>query len=143
MKRVINKGYTITVVSWENDGDNYNTKSINVPSKELAKAYYELMQLCTSKNNNPKEGVRLGNTYEEFSGKQIKLIKEFLSSNPILIEFVSSVSETISDEDFVNVFWELTQDLLGSSEDYVCRVMSSCEVTYSPEDIYLETITFK
>jgi hypothetical protein len=37
MKKIINKGYTLTVVSWENDADNYKTISKTVQTKEESK----------------------------------------------------------------------------------------------------------
>ena len=99
--KVINKGYTLTVVSWENDGDNYNTKSKIVDSKEKAKAYYDLMQLCKSENN-PKAGeIGLGNS-SNFSQKQIEAITTFLKANPILLE--GDDIEGADDDMFVDWF---------------------------------------
>ena len=42
----IKKGYTLTVTSWENDGDYYNTKSKTVETLEEAKVWWNMMQLC-------------------------------------------------------------------------------------------------
>ena len=140
MKKVIEKGYTITVVSWENDGDNYNTKSITVDSKEKAKAYYGLMKLCESENNQKKGVIKLGNSCDEFSEEQIEVIVNFLKANPILLE--GDDVENADDEQIVDWFYSLTYDLLGSSEYYACRVMESCNITYSENDIVLEEVTF-
>ncbi len=134
----IKKGYTITVKSWENDGDNNDTNSITVDSKELAKAYYDLMQLCKSKNNQPKGVIKLGNSCE-FEPEQEDLIVEFFRANPILFE--DNVEE-MTDEELINAFGDVTSDLLGGSEWYVCRVVESCKVTYSDKDIKLEEVKF-
>lgn len=140
MIKVINKGYTITVVSWENDGDNYNTKSITVDSIEKAKANYKLMQLCESKNNQPKGVIKLGNTYGEFSDDQIDLIRDFFNSNPI---FGVNFTEDYHEDDIADVFSNEVHPLLGSSgEDFTCRVMESCTITYSDKDIFVEEIKF-
>ena len=138
-KKVISKGYTITVVSWENDGDNYNTNSITVESKEMAEAYYNMMQLCRSKNNRINGEIGLGNTSDGFNRRQRQAIISLFDNYPILLH------GTKIDEDEYNLdylFMEISVDLLGSSEFYTCRVMESCTITYSPEDIYLETVEF-
>ena len=75
-QQVAKKGYTITVDSWENDGDYSQTHSITVDSKEKAKAYHDLMQLCKSENNQPKGVIKLGNTYGSFSEKQEEVIND-------------------------------------------------------------------
>ena len=36
MVKVVNKGYTLSVTSWENDGDNYKTESKTFDTKEEA-----------------------------------------------------------------------------------------------------------
>jgi len=144
MKKVINKGYTLTVTSWENDADNYNTKSVTVESKEKAKALYDLMQLCKSKNNQPKGVIRLGNTGDSgFNKEQINLLYNFFKENPILLEEKLEDIEEDELKDYIqDLFYRVENGLLGSSEWYACRVMESCIVTYSPEDIYTEEIKF-
>ena len=135
MKKVVNKGFTITVVSWENDGDNYNTISITVDDDQKARAYFDMMQLCKSKNSSYKG---LGNTYGQFSEKQKNTIIDFMKSNPCLLD------ENIEDEDFLlDTFDDLKCSLLGSSENYRCRVMESCVITYSSEDIFVKEIKYK
>lgn len=141
MKKIISKGYTITVTSWENDADNYNTKSITVDTKEEAKMYYDMMQLFQSKNNQSKEVVKLGNVYEygDFSSKQLDVIYKFVEENPALLkdEDIGSAN----DDQIVDWFMDIAYNLLGGGEFY-SRVMESCTVTYSPEDVFLEEIKF-
>lgn len=141
---VISKGYTLEVRSWENDGDHGSTHKMTVQSKELAKTIYDLMQLCRSKNNPRKGQVGLGNTCDEFSESQKEAIINFFKENPILVkEYFEEDPESITDEsDYIDMFYEIAGTILGSSEYYACRVMESCKVTYSTEDIYLEIIEF-
>lgn len=145
MIKVINKGYTLTVTSWENDGDNYNTLSKTVATKEEAKAWYEMMQLCKSENNQPNGVIKLGNT-DEISDKQSKVIIDFIEQNDLIFqrEILDEIKEEDNDvaEELEDWFFERAAELLGSSEYYMCRVMESCTVTYLPEDIYLEEIEF-
>ena len=138
--KVISKGYTITVVSWENDGDNYNTNSITVESKEMAEAYYNMMQLCRSKNNRINGEIGLGNTSDGFNRRQRQAIISLFDNYPILLH--GTKIDEDEDDDLDYLFMEISGDLLGSSEFYTCRVMESCSITYSPEDIYLETVEF-
>ena len=42
----------------------------------------------------------------------------------------------------VETFMDLASSLLGNSEDYLCRVMQICRVTYSPSDIYVDIVEF-
>ena len=144
-KLIVKKGYTLTVVSWENDGDNYNTKTKTVETVEEAEALYKLMQLCRSKNRGDRNS--LGNSIDDFSASQLKMLGDFFRQNPIVLkEFFGHNPELdvedIDDETYAEYFDELKGDLLGYSEYYLCRVMESCTVTYSPEDIYLDVITF-
>ncbi len=151
--KVINKGYTLKVISWENDGDNYKTNFKTVDTLEKAEMLYKLMQLCVSKNNQPKNVIKLGNS-TEFSSEQIQLIiyffnnypaqlKDYLEKYDISDEELSDMDEDEKTDFYVDMFYEIAGDLLGSSEYYDCRVMESCTVTYSPEDIYLEEVIFK
>lgn len=140
---VIQKGYTITVDSWENDLDNSQTNSITVKTLEQATALYNLMQLCVSKNNLSPGVVRLGNTLDSFSSAQIELITDFIKENPILGELEVFEDEEEEYDNVINMFGQITSDLLGSSEYFTCRVMAKCEVTYSDKDIYLDIIEIK
>jgi hypothetical protein len=136
----IQKGYTITVTSWENDGDNYNTKSKVVQTKEEAKVWYDMMQLCTSKNNQPKDVVKLGNSYGGFDKKQEEVAINFIKEHHKILLPNDNIEE--HEEDLKYWFCDLAGELLGHGEDYYCRVMAECVITYSPEDIYVEKINF-
>lgn len=143
----IKKGYTLTVTSWENDADNYNTNSKTVETKEEAKALYDLMQLCVSKNNKPKGVIRLGNTGDNgFDIYQIDLLYEFFKSNSVLLkeplENIDSMDVDDEKDYITNLFYEAEDGLLGSSEHYTCRVMESCVVTYSDVEVKPEIIKF-
>ena len=49
--KVVSKGYTVTCESWENDGDNYNTKSVIVQSKKTAEALYQMCKVLFKSEN--------------------------------------------------------------------------------------------
>jgi hypothetical protein len=142
-KLIVKKGYTLTVVSWENYGDNYNTKTMTVETVEEAETFYKLMQLCKSKNN----GGLLGNSHDEYNARQLTALGDFFRENPAALKgffkYNPDLDVTdIDDETYAEYFDDIKGDLLGYSEFYLCRVMDSCTVTYSPEDIYLDVIKF-
>lgn len=132
-KKIISKGYILEVVSWENDGDYYRTKTITVKKKEKALALYTL---CTTLfNNNSSYGI--GNNCE-ISSKDKERIKNFFSKNKQLFPKLD-IEDT---EQLIDYCMDKAYDLMGSSEYYSIRVCESCTVFYSPEDIYLEEIIF-
>ncbi len=119
MKKVINKGYTITVVSWENDGDNYNTKSMTVDTKEEAS---KIVKIC-------KELFQSENVGNSMNGEASDIIEKYIQDN----------QELQLDTDYIS---DLVMYLMGYSEYYDYRVCEEVTVTYSDKDIYLEEITF-
>lgn len=139
--KVIKKGYTLKVVSWENDADNYNTHSKTVSTKEEAKVWYDMMQLCVSKNNKPKGVIKLGNSYDGFTSAQTEVAAQFIKDNHTVLLPKENISNK-DDETLAEWFCDLVGELLGYGEGYACRVMESCVVTYSPEDVSLEEVKF-
>jgi hypothetical protein len=119
---VIEKGYTLTVTSWENDGDNYNTESMTVETLEEARRIY---RVCNELFKSDDEGG-VGNS---MSGENEEVIEEYIENNPELNLTEGEIRD-------------LSYDLMGSSEYYDYRVCESVSVTYSPKDIYLEKIEF-
>ena len=118
---VIEKGYTLTVTSWENDGDNYRTESMTVETLEEAR---KIHKICTELFKSDEGGV--GNSMD---GESEEAIEEYIENNPELNLTEGEIRD-------------LSYDLMGSSEYYDYRVCESVSVTYSPEDIYLEKIEF-
>lgn len=125
-------------MSWENDGDNYNTKHVTYEDKEFA---IEVARMCRDlfcSINNGGNGI--GNSNDEMSER----VAEYMREHPILWEYDKKfVEEMEDDEDLaefcINVY---NEELLGYSEWYYSRVCESVTITYSPEDVYLEEIEF-
>lgn len=140
-KLIVKKGYTLTVTSWENDGDASQTLSKTVETKEEAQVWYEMMQLCKSQNNQPKGVIKLGNSYDGLDYQQKEVAIEFLKKYHKILIPNENIND-IDDEDLVDIFCDLAGELLGYGENYACRVMESCMVTYSPEDVFLDEVIF-
>lgn len=128
-------GYTVKVVSWENDGDHYCTKSVTYETKEKAIAVANLCKKVFASQNNGKGGV--GNS--DYSDKKSrKIIIPFMKANPILYS-----DEAVSDDDsLMDICSEYHYELLGSSEYYSFRVCESVEITYLPQDVVATKIQF-
>lgn len=143
--KVVSKGYTVTCESWENDGDNYNTKSVVVQSEKKAEALYQMCKvLFQSENRRGSKGI--GNSCDVDDSIKEK-IRDFMKQYPYLLdeEQVMELAECEGDEDEELDFYESICDdwkyeLLGGSEFYYCRVAETTTVTYSPEDIFVEQI---
>lgn len=152
-KKLLNKGYTITVVSCENDGDYYKTKSITVDTIEEAKAWNELMEFC--KPYQKRGLLPLGGT-QRFSQTQVEAIydlflknKDYYKLNNKILELLNEYIECLNSkegydtdedeyiysiqEDFKSVVFDLMDE--PDDTDYACRYVKSCVIEYSHEDV--------
>lgn len=118
------KGYTLEVVSWENDGDNYNTVYKTVETIKEARMLYKLCTELFCSKHNGKKG--LGNSME---GEGDKTIKKYIEENPEL--------DLTRDK-----IYDLSYELMSSSEYYDFRVCESVTVTYLVADVYATSIKF-
>lgn len=109
------KGYALQVTSWENDGDNYNTITMDGLSKEDVPIIITFCTLFYSKSNN---NGGLGNS----SYSEQYLIDTAVGN------FEKEYPELANQE--------LQYDLgLGGNEYYAARVFDSVKVLYIPVDI--------
>ena len=117
-KLIVKKGYTLSVDSWENDGDHNSTSEKTYESKEKAIAVAKFLDDCI----NP-----ISNDEDDHSEEVEEYLKEHGEELGI-----SSYSQA----------QDLAGDLLGWSEYYTFRVPNSITITYSVEDVYLETVEY-
>lgn len=117
-RKVFSKGYTIICTSWENDGDNYNTLTYTVETKEEALL---INKVCKELFDCIDNGI--GNTTDKESFDEG--IKTYIEDNPELT---------------YDYILNINRKLLGTSEYYYSRVWEDSYIVYSPEDIYLEEI---
>lgn len=132
-RKVVNKGYTITVTSWENDGDNYKTKSITVESKDKAAAIAKMCRTLFKSHNNGEGGI--GNMGEDERRDAKKLIVPFMKDNPVLYDH-----KTLKDDELVDICMDINTNLMGYSEYYYSRVCESVIITFSDKDIEVEEV---
>ena len=145
----IRKGYTINVHSWEHDWDNHQTNHLTVDTREEAIVLYNMMQLCKNNSDQPENVTMLGNSFS-FDDSQIKMICNYVKEHYYTLNLYyqkiykeeNSSLEHITDDDLLDMFNDLSGELLGKSNTYCCRVMEKCVVTYSEIDIFPEIIMF-
>ncbi|MCP4520979.1 MAG: hypothetical protein GY827_04675 [Cytophagales bacterium] len=122
---VVAKGYTITVNSWENDGDHWNTNEISSESKEYIDAVIELLDLIKTWGND-REPSDYIEQLKEWTIKNIKAINGTEDAN------------SLSDFDKEDIPLDIIYELLDDSDYYTFRILNDYLVTYSEEDIYQE-----
>jgi len=125
---ILKKGYTIKVVSWEDDGDNYKTQEVNTQSIEDLKYFIDICDFCSETDN----GTSIANEYSYSpNDKQREAIINLLNKHNITID---------KDYEDLDVFFAQAQALLGYSEYYLTRVCDSYTVVHSDVDIYAKKV---
>ena len=149
---VIPAGYAVTVVSWENDGDYYATKTMNGLSKEHARIVLNFAQLF---QNCWRIGTKRGTTsfdnlYEPSEGDLASLYTaadSIIGDDPFFKVVYGWDDYVRVDEDN---FWQISEavyelmsslGLSGQQENQFSRVAESITVHYYPEDVYADDVT--
>jgi hypothetical protein len=135
-KQIAKKGYTLEVVSWENDGDNYRTKRVTYKDKEKAIAVAKMCKELFCSCNNDDGGV--GNSMD---GEENKRVVDYMKAHSILTEGEKDFDKD-EDDDYFYLCTEYADDLIGCSECYDFRVCESVKIFHNPEDVYSEEIKF-
>ncbi len=139
-------GYRLTVTSWENDGDNYNTKTLD--GLTLDKVSY-LVDLCKILDYASNTKGNFGNLYEPsdidtlgFFGE----VKTIIHNHPsVLADFLTLVEgmEPIEDEAYYDYASEDLYELSLVGGEFFTRVCESFVVEYVPREIIMEDVTDK
>lgn len=128
---MIQKGYTLHITSWENDGDNYQLNQLTVETlDEVKKLHIVCTELLASENSSPT-GVGNSSDYSGFS----RLI-DFAEKYPQYFPDCDG----LSNDELFEYFQALTYPLVGESDFYDFRVCESIQITYSPDNVYNEFI---
>jgi len=135
-EKIFNKGYTVEVASWENDGDYCATKRKTYTTKEEAFAVKHMAENLWKTHYDSEYGV--GNMTHYSSEEYYHRVYKYFLENPTLLILEGGNVEESSDDilDRTSHF----QELLGYSEHYLCRVCESVKVYYSEEDIYVKVV---
>lgn len=132
----IKAGYKIEVTSWENDGDNYLTKSKEGLTKEQTQFYIDICNLMSGD---------FGNMYDPNESEKVGL---YTAVADILLKYKCIILELFNDIDFTDldyvtceeIFFDVHYELFGGGEFYTRR-LHWLTVTYIPLDIELIDVT--
>lgn len=144
---IIPAGYRLTVVSWENDGDNYQTKVLEGLTKEQTQFYVEFLKWFDSKNQPNHKFKTFGNMYDPSESEVAEAhnyIKVTLFQYSDIINNLweyNVIEDCITDDDFSDVINDLHSNVCGRSEEFYFRVVESIKVEYIKEPIVLEDVT--
>jgi hypothetical protein len=129
-------GYRLTVVSWENDGDSYNTKVVDGLTKERCEFLIEAVELCRDE--------RFGNMYDPSEAELdsfAEAAKKLYEAYPSQLEDENAAAATDGNLDpaiAAEYLSEELYDLMGCGENYYTRVLESWNVEHLPEMVVLK-----
>lgn len=131
----IKAGYRITVTSWENDADHYNTEIVDGLTEDTVRFHVDLLKLISKSNCNHKQ--YFGNMYEPGERE--------------LAAFEMAVSKVLVKHDRLDDKHEvldIAMDVIGNytgygDEGFYTRVAESIAVEYVPQEIIIEDVSKK
>jgi len=132
-KKIAKKGYTLEVVSWENDGDDFRIERKTYQDKDKAIAVAKMCKELFCSKNNGGDGV--GNSMDNECYDQVV---EYMKDNPEL----TKNHNCEDDEDLWDLCCDYSYELMDGSDFYDFRVCEKVEIYYVPDDIFVNTIDF-
>jgi hypothetical protein len=138
-KTIIPAGYRLTVTSWENDADNYNTVVLEGLTLEQVTFNVELCKLF--ENSTDWENL-LCNLYEPDDEDVARVHAALI---PLMKKFhPEEVARCEGDDEMLG---DIAMDYLGDLSltygEWFTRVCESWKVEYIPNEIILEDVTEK
>lgn len=134
-------GYTITIESWENDGDYSATKTMYLPTEKQARTVVKFAQLfCNSYRTSDEE--EFGNLYEitgSARAKLIEIVRNIYEDDEGFKEFCEG--DTSDDAVYEWIYEQLNDlGLRGLQEGQFSRVVERMSVQYHNEPVYADVI---
>lgn len=125
-------GYRLSVTSWENDADNYNTKVMAGLSIDDVNFYVDLCKSLVSQHKNRNA---FGNMFDPRNDERDKFFKH-----------VKTIIKNNNRIDYNSEHWEdhimgLLYDLGLSCGDFFTRVCDKFKVEYIAEPIVIDDVT--
>jgi hypothetical protein len=145
---IIPAGYRLTVVSWENDGDNYNTKVLEGLSRDRVEYFVDLCKMTTRCGYGNYKGMwpeipDFGNMYEP-NDEELQKFSKFVFG--VLYNHLpwkeTGDDAPLTEEDAQYYVSEDLYDLgLSGSEGFFTRVCDEFKVEFIKEPILLNDVT--
>lgn len=126
---VIKAGYRLSVTSWENDADNYNTEIVDGLSKSEVQLAVDLLNLVKDSSSNTD---LFGNMYDPDESE----IEAFKAA----IEEVFK-KNGIEEEQPFDLAMDLYYDYGIGASEFFTRVAEKVVVEYVPADITISDVT--
>jgi|SRR5579859_5972 len=126
----IPKGYRLTVVSWENDGDNYNTKIKSGLTKEYALFFVDLCKAV----DHDSEIANLYEPSDEEVGDAHRVLRDVMIKH-------RKADENEPLDEVGDSAMEYLYDLGLCHGEFFTRVCESFKVELVPEDVHFEDVT--
>lgn len=128
----IPKGCRLTVTTWENDADNYNTKILQGLTLEHARFLFALA----------KGFMRESDIANLFDPSEDEIAKVANFARQLFKEFPDKLNtEGLEDDDLADAIHDFMYDLGISGTDFYSRVVDKILVEYVPEDVYFDEVT--
>ena len=127
---VIPAGYRVSVTSWENDGDNYNTKTIEGLESNQVSMIVAVCQLM-------KSGL-YGNLYEPSPARIEAFRKELWK---IALTFPDAFHANFIEDEIVDEAWELIAELGLTGGDFYSRVFERIKIEHIKKPIKIADVT--
>jgi hypothetical protein len=143
MKTLYRAGYLIRVTSWENDGDNYNTKEIQVDTEQEAR---DVVAFCDMFGSSSRNEHDIGNLCEGDDNAARPAFRAFYFSHPGFVNLTLSDYEDEEEETdaICDAMMEVAYELgLSGGEYFYTRVRESVTVYRIPADVLVEQVQFK
>lgn len=141
---IIPKGYRLTVTSWENDADNYNTKSMEGLTKEEIEFLVPFIKLFKSKNSH-NDNTNFGNMYspdEDEIEQANEAVRKLVSKHDVVNFSFGDYFSALDGEDDEHSAWsDFLYNLGLSGGEYFTRVLSSYKIEYIPEELKIQDVT--
>lgn len=140
---IIKKGFRVTVTSWENDADNYNSGELQGLSHPEAAFIVDFVKLFSSQNDHTNRGI--GNMYCPDSGEMAEAearVMAVVQKHRATIEGSETFKYFLYEGEFNEDGWrDYAYDLTLSGGEFYTRVMDSFTVEFIAQDIVLEDVT--
>ena len=148
IKSDIPAGYQLNILSWENDGDNYNTETLNGLSEEDVKFYMELLPLFHSGSNYGESFGNIMDDEVDYCAVGTRVLEVYLEhpdvSKDVKDQFEWLKDMKMSDTDGLSDgLHQVMHDLIGSSEFYCFRVFEGAQVFFFETPVKDVTSKFK
>lgn len=142
---MLNRGYHVTVTSWENDADNYNTKTIVVQDREEVGMLVALFDLLGYSSRNSCD---FGNMYEPDDAER-EAFANAVAALPGMTAYLEKnfdyLTEAKDDPECGAGHMDAVMDILydvglTGSEHFYTRVCEKVTVFHVEQDVYAERI---